>query len=161
MERLSKADLQQRMSQERAALEAALAGLSDARMLEAGVVGAWSIKDLLGHMAFWAQEAAKNTELVKAGRQGQIVRPDTSKAIDRWNAREQRLRAGRSLAEVRYELEESHQRALAALADLPEERLSLNLDGGTFLELYALDTYDHYREHTDHILAWRKRLKDT
>jgi hypothetical protein len=130
-------------------------------MLEAGVVGAWSIKDLLGHMAFWAQEAAKNTELVKAGRQGQIVRPDTSKAIDRWNAREQRLRAGRSLAEVRYELEESHQRALAALADLPEERLSLNLDGGTFLELYALDTYDHYREHTDHILAWRKRLKDT
>jgi len=161
MERLSKADLQQRMSQERAALEAALAGLSDARMLEAGVVGAWSIKDLLGHMAFWAQEAAKNTELVKAGRQGQIVRPDTSKALDRWNAREQRLRAGRSLAEVRYELEESHQRALAALADLPEERLSLNLDGGTFLELYALDTYDHYREHTDHILAWRKRLKDT
>jgi len=161
MERLSKADLQQRMSQERAALEAALAGLSDARMLEAGVVGAWSIKDLLGHMAFWAQEAAKNTELVKAGRQGQIVRPDTSKAIDRWNAREQRLRAGRSLAEVRYELEESHQRALAALADLPEERLSLSLDGGTFLELYALDTYDHYREHTDDILAWRKRLKDT
>jgi hypothetical protein len=39
--------------------------------------------------------------------------------------------------------------------------LSLNLDGGTFLELYALDTYDHYREHTDDILAWRKRLKDT
>jgi len=161
MERVSKADLQQRISQERAALEAALAGLSDARMLEAGVVGAWSVKDLLGHMAFWAQEAAKNTELVKAGRQDQIVRPDTSKALDRWNAREQRLRAGRSLGEVRYELEESHQRALAALAGLPEEKLSLNLDGGTFLELYALDTYDHYREHTDHILAWRKRLQDT
>jgi hypothetical protein len=30
-----------------------------------------------------------------------------------------------------------------------------------FLELYALDTYDHYREHTDHILAWRKRREDT
>jgi hypothetical protein len=158
MESLSKAGLQQRMNQEWSALEAALAGLSDARMVEAGVVGAWSVKDLLGHMAYWAQEAAKNTELVKAGRQGQIVRPDTSKAIDRWNAREQRLRAGRSLAELRYELEESHQRALAAL---PEEKLSLNLDGGTFLELYALDTCDHYREHTDHIRAWRKRLDGT
>ena len=161
MERLSKADLQQRMSQERAALETALAGLSDARMLEAGVVGAWSVKDLLGHMAFWAQEAAKNTELVKAGRQGQIVRPGSPKALDRWNAREQRLRAGRSLAEVSRELEESHRLALAALADLPEEKLSLNLNGGMFLELYALDTYDHYREHTDHILAWRKRREDT
>jgi hypothetical protein len=149
------------MNQEWSALEAALAGLSDARMLEAGVVGVWSVKDLLGHMAYWAQEAAKNTELVKAGQQSQIVRPDTSKAIDRWNAREQRLRAGRSLAEVRYELEESHQRALAALADLPEEKLSLNLDGGTFLELYAVDTCDHYREHTDQIMAWRKRLDGT
>jgi hypothetical protein len=149
------------MNQEWSALEAALVGLSDARMLEAGVVGAWSVKDLLGHMAYWAQEAAKNTELVKASQQDQIVRPGTSKAIDRWNAREQRLRAGRSLGDVRYELEESHQRALAALADLPEEKLSLNLDGGTFLELYAVDTYDHYREHTDHILAWRKRLEDT
>jgi hypothetical protein len=156
-----KAGLQQRMNQEWSALGAALAGLSDARMLEAGVVGAWSVKDLLGHVAYWAQEAAKNTQLVKAGRQDQIVRPDTSKAIDRWNAREQRLRAGRALPELRYELEESHQRALAALSGLPEEKLSLNLDGGTFLELYAVDTYDHYREHTDQILAWRKRLKDT
>jgi hypothetical protein len=112
-------------------------------------------------MAYWAQEAAKNTELVKAGRHDQIVRPDTSMAIDRWNAREQSLRVGRSLGEVRYELEESHQRALAALAGLPEEKLSLNLNGGTFLELFAVDTCDHYREHTDHILAWRKRRDDT
>jgi uncharacterized protein (TIGR03083 family) len=149
------------MNEEWLALEAALAGLSDARMLEPGAVGVWSVKDLLGHIAYWAQEAARNTELVKAGRQDRIVRPKTSKAIDRWNAREQRLRAGRSLAELRYELEESHQRALAALAGLPDEELSLNLDGGTFLELYAVDTYDHYREHTDQILAWRKRLKDT
>ena len=156
-----KAELQQRMNEEWSALEAALAGLREPRMLEAGVVGAWSVKDLLGHMAYWAHEAAKNTELVKAGRQDRIVRPDTSKALDRWNAREQRLRAGRSLAELRYEVEESHQRALAALAGLPEEKLSLNLNGGTFLELYAVDTYDHYREHSDHILAWRERLVDT
>jgi hypothetical protein len=161
METLSKAGLQQRMMEERAALEAALDGLSDARMLEGGVVGAWSVKDLLGHMAFWAQEAARNTEFVKAGRQDRIVRPGSPKAIDRWNAREQRLRAGRSLLEVRYELEESHQRALAALAGLPEEKLSLNLHGGTFVGLYAGDTYDHYREHTDQILAWRKHLENT
>jgi hypothetical protein len=155
------ASVQQRMNEEWSALEAALAGLREPRMLEAGVVGAWSMKDLLGHIAFWAQQAAKNTELVKAGRQDQIDRPDSSKAIDRWNAREQRLRAGHSLAEVGRELEESHQLALAALAGLPKEKLSLDLEGGTFLELYAVDTYDHYREHTDQILAWRKRQQDT
>ena len=135
-------------------------GLKEAQMLEPGVVEGWSVKDLLGHMAFWAQEAAKNSELAKAGRERQIRRPGNPKATDRWNAREQRRRAGRSLAEVRREAEEAHRRALLALADLPEEKLELNLDGGTFLELYAVDTYDHYREHIDHILAWRKRLGD-
>jgi uncharacterized protein (TIGR03083 family) len=161
VESLSIAGAQQRLSQEWSALESALAGLSEAQMLEAAVVGDWSVKDLLGHIAFWAQEAAKNTELVKDGRQGQITRPGGPEDTDRWNTREQRLRAGRSLAEVRRELAESHRLALAALADLPEETLGLNLDGGTFLELYAVDTYDHYREHTDHILAWRKRLENT
>lgn len=159
-ESLSKAGAQQRMNQAWSALEEALAGPSDAQMLEMGVVEGWSIKDLLGHIAFWAQEGAKNTELVSAGRQGQIVRPGNPETTDRWNAREQRLRLGRSLAEVRRELEESHRRALAALSDLSEEKLSLNLDGGTFLELYAVDTYDHYREHIDQILAWRRRVEN-
>jgi hypothetical protein len=127
-------------------------------MLEAGVVGEWSIKNLLGHIAFWAQESAKNAKLVRAGRQREIARPGDSETADRWNAREQRLRARQSLAELRREVEESHQQAVAALADLPEEKLSLDLDGGTFLELYAIDTYDHYREHIDQILTWRKRL---
>ncbi len=162
MQSLSKAGSQQRMKEEWSALEAALAGLSDGQMLEAGVVEGWSVKDLLGHLAFWAQEAARNTDLVKAGREDQIKRPANPQATDRWNAREQRRRAGRSLAEARRELEEAHQRALAALADMPEEKVSENVDVGlglywTFLELYAVDTYDHYREHTEHILAWRRR----
>ena len=148
------------MDQEWSAVGAALEGLKEAQMLEPGVVEGWSVKDLLGHMAFWAQEAAKNSELVTAGRERQIRRPSDPNVTDRWNAREQRRRAGRSLAEVRREAEEAHRRALLVLADLPEEKLELNLDGGTFLELYAVDTYDHYREHIDHILAWRKRLED-
>jgi len=160
MEILSKAKVERRMNREWAALEVALAGLSDERMLEKDVIGEWSVKDLLGHMAFWAQQAAKNTELVKAGRQDQIVRPDNPETTDRWNARERHARADRPLAEVRRELEESHRGALAALADLPEEKLGLELDGGIFLELYAVDTYDHFREHIAQVLSWRKRLEN-
>ena len=160
MEILSKAKVERRMNREWAALEVALAGLSDERMLEKDVIGEWSVKDLLGHMAFWAQQAAKNTELVKAGRQDQIVRPDNPETTDRWNARERHARADRPLAEVRRELEESHRQALAVLADLPEEKLGLELDGGIFLELYAVDTYDHFREHIAQVLSWRKRLEN-
>lgn len=148
------------MNQEWAALDMALSGLSDEQMLEGGVVSEWSVKDLLGHMAFWAQQAAKNAELVKAGQQDQIVRPDSPETTDRWNARERFARADRPLAQVRRELEESHRRALAALTSLPEEKLDVDVNGGTFLELYAVDTYDHYREHIAQVLSWRKRLKN-
>jgi len=158
----SRAEARERMEREWAALEEALAGLDEAQMLETGVVEGWSVKDLLGHMAFWAQEAGRNVELVQAGRERQVKRPEGTEVIDRWNAREQRLRAGRSLVEVRRELEESHRRALDALAGLAEEKLSLDLDiglrvSGTLLELYAVDTYDHYQEHAEQILAWRRR----
>jgi len=152
--------VEERMNQEWAALDMALTGLSDEQMIETGVVSEWSVKDLLGHMAFWAQQAAKNTELVNAGRQDEIARPDSPEATDRWNARERFARADRPLAEVRRELEESHRRALAALADLPDEKLNLDVDGGTFLELYAVDTYDHYREHIAQVLSWRKLLEN-
>jgi len=148
--------VEERMNQEWAALDMSLTGLSDEQMIETGVVSEWSVKDLLGHMAFWAQQAAKNTELVNAGRQDEIARPDSPEATDRWNARERFARADRPLAEVRRELEESHRRALAALADLPDEKLNLELDGGTFLELFAVDTYDHYREHIAQVLSWRR-----
>ncbi len=53
-----------------------------------------------------------------------------------------------------------HRGALAALADLPEEKLGLELDGGIFQELYAVDTYDHFREHIAQVLSWRKRLEN-
>jgi uncharacterized protein (TIGR03083 family) len=160
MEKPSKALVEERMDQEWAALDMALSGLSDEQMLKTGVVSEWSVKDLLGHMAFWTQQAAKNTELVNAGRQDEIARPDSPEATDRWNARERFARADRPLAEVRRELEESRRRALAALADLPDEKLNLELDGGIFLELYAVDTYDHYREHIAQVLSWRKRLEN-
>jgi len=160
MEKPSKALVEERMDQEWAALDMALSGLSDEQMLKTGVVSEWSVKDLLGHMAFWAQQAAKNTELVNAGRQDQIVRPGSPETTDRWNARERFARADRPLAEVRGELEESHRRALTALADLPDEKLNLDMDGGTFLELFAVDTYDHYREHIAQVLSWRKRLEN-
>ena len=70
------------------------------------------------------------------------------------------LAARRREKNVRRELEESHRGALAALADLPEEKLGLELDGGIFLELYAVDTYDHFREHIAQVLSWRKRLEN-
>ena len=38
-------------------LEASYAGLSDAEMMEPGVTGDWSVKELIAHVTTWEEEA--------------------------------------------------------------------------------------------------------
>ncbi|MCL4853136.1 MAG: maleylpyruvate isomerase N-terminal domain-containing protein, partial [Bryobacteraceae bacterium] len=40
------------------------AGLSDSQMLEPGVTGGWSVKDILAHVTAWEEEALKNLPLI-------------------------------------------------------------------------------------------------
>src|ERR1700682_1569184 len=44
---------------ERARLMEAIEGLSDAALLEPGVVGDWSIKDILAHLSAWERRLAQ------------------------------------------------------------------------------------------------------
>lgn len=53
----SKADLLVATDRERSQLEAVLAPLAPARMELPGVVGEWSVKDVLAHLAEWEQRA--------------------------------------------------------------------------------------------------------
>ena len=49
--------------------------LSERELTEPGVVDQWSVKDLLGHMAFWAEKSARDLALVTEGRAGEIETP--------------------------------------------------------------------------------------
>ena len=53
-------DLLAAMERERAKLDALLEGLTPARMVEPGVVGEWSVKDVMAHLriARWLRRAA-------------------------------------------------------------------------------------------------------
>ena len=43
------------------------AGLSDAQLMEAGVTGAWSVRDILAHVTTWEEEALKHLPLILKG----------------------------------------------------------------------------------------------
>ena len=49
-------------------LLAACDGLSDAELLEPGVTGAWSVKDIIAHVTVWEEEALTHLPVVLAGR---------------------------------------------------------------------------------------------
>jgi hypothetical protein len=48
-------------------LQTSYAGLSDSQLMEAGVTGTWSVRDILTHITTWEEEALKYLPLILKG----------------------------------------------------------------------------------------------
>ena len=135
------------------ALGDSYAGLSDAQMVEPGVVDDWSVRDILAHVTAWEEEALRHLPQVIAG--GTPPRYAAQGGIDAFNARATEAGRRLSLAEVLRRRDETHARLLEFIRSQRE---------GTFAgqtrarRRLRLDTWGHYPEHTAAIRAWRARL---
>ena len=49
-----------RLDQAWQALQDAYAGLSEAELLQPGVTGTWSVKDIIAHVTWWEEEALEH-----------------------------------------------------------------------------------------------------
>ncbi len=129
------------------------AGLSEAELLEPGVTGAWSVRDIIAHVTWWEEEALTHLPLVLAG--GRPPRYSvTYGGIDAFNARMTEQRKDLSLAEVLRRRDDVHRRLLAYLENVPEDQLGNEMRVRRRLRL---DTYGHYPKHARAIRAWRER----
>ena len=155
----AKGDIEREMVHAWEALGSAVDSFSETEIEQPGVIEGWSVKDLLGHIAFWAGKAAADLEAIAGGKPEDVAAPGGQKAVDEWNERERQSRAGRPLADIREEWLESFQKAMDALAAFPAERLQENVKGSTVLERFAGDTYEHYREHFGDLSAWRRQME--
>lgn len=123
-------------------------GMSAEAMVEPGVTGQWSVKDLVAHVATWEEESLKALPLMVEGR-----RPPLYRGIDRFNAEQSAWRRGLGLKTVIEQAEETHRRLLAYLMTVPEPFLEKETRVRRRLRL---DTYKHYGEHAASVRAWRK-----
>jgi hypothetical protein len=129
------------------------AGLSDARLTEPGVVGDWSVKDILAHVTWWEEEALKYLPLII--QQGTPPRYSTQYGgIDAFNALMTERRQDLSLAGVLQQQQETHRRLVDYLESVPEEQFTRET---RFRHRLRLDTYRHYPEHAKAIREWRAR----
>ncbi|MCU0972085.1 MAG: DinB family protein [Gammaproteobacteria bacterium] len=133
------------------ALLSSYAGLTDDRMTAPGVIGAWSIKDIIAHVSVWEEEALTHLPVVLAGR-----RPPrysvTHGGINTFNALMTQRNRDLFLRDVLRRRDETHRRLLEFVARVPEAEC----EGDTrFRRRLRLDTYGHYAVHTRAILAWR------
>jgi hypothetical protein len=124
-----------------------------------GVVDSWTLKDLLGHIAFWCGRAAETLRCVCDDRLGNIPVGEGEGWVDEWNAREYELRKDRPFTEVRVEWLRNYAEANACLDATPEEKLNVQLRGNEVAAYFAGDTYEHFREHAQQIREWLRGLE--
>lgn len=134
-------------------LNEAYAGLSEAQMLEPGVAGDWSVKDILAHVTIWEEEALKHLPGIIEGK----TPPRYSEkygGIDAFNDLMMAQKKGLSLSQVLSESEATHRRFVEYVESVPEEYYVRET---RFRHRLKLDTYSHYALHAKMIREWREK----
>ena len=150
---MNRQQLLQKVDKAWAEFKESYAGLSDSQLTEAGVMGDWSVKDILAHVTTWEEEALKHLPLIIKG-----DRPPRYSiqygGIDAFNALMIERKQDLSLTDVLQQQEETHRRLIDYLQSLPEEHFARET---RFRHRLRLDTYSHYPKHAKAIREWRER----
>src|SRR2546427_10500793 len=95
---MDKQQLLKQLEKAWAAIKESYAGLSDSQLTESGVMGNWSVKDILAHVITWEEEALKDLPLVITG--GGSPRCTRDRGIDAFNAQLPEQKRGLALSDV-------------------------------------------------------------
>ena len=153
---MNKVEILHAMHRERANLLAAMQGISDEDAIAQPIVGAWTLKDLLAHIAAWNSVATKFvTEYLDLGAPVALGLKDDA-ALNAYNARLHAERKDWPLAHVRAEFDRAFRQLVAAVEKLNDEQLKAQLPAPwtpeeTLERLIASNSYEHEPEHTEQI----------
>lgn len=155
---MNKKDILEELVAARADLLAALDNLSPDQMLRPGVVGIWSVKDVLAHIVVWESELVTALNQVQNRRVPAIIQIDD---IDEWNDEQYNVNAGRSLEAILADLEGVHKMLCRMIQDFDEQALIDNrryswMEGEPLSYLVEENAYLHEREHAEEIREWRQ-----
>ena len=149
---MDKQQLLKQLEKAWSAIKESYAGLSDSQLTEPGVMGNWSVKDILAHVSTWEEEALTHLPLILEG--GTPPRYSVRYGgIDAFNARMMEQKERLSLSVVRRQLDGTHRRLIDFLQRAPEDQLSRET---RFRRRLRLDTYGHYPQHAGAIRQWRR-----
>lgn len=149
---MKKQQLLNKLDQAWASFKESYSGMSEAEMMKPGVMGEWSVRDILAHVTVWEEEALKYLPYALEGRRPPRYK-DLYGGIDDFNAQMTEKKRSLSLAEVLRQLDETHHLLVAYIEKAPEEQFATET---RFRRRIRLDTYSHYPIHTQAILQWRE-----
>jgi hypothetical protein len=137
----------------RRAFHDALADVDPALLTAPGLVGEWSARELIAHLAYWAGHAAEALHQAEQGRVEDFGEDELD--VDARNAVVARVAGETDLATVRQREEAAFDALLTRLKRADPERLEERVSYGDTLEYVVRDDgADHYREHTADLRSW-------
>jgi hypothetical protein len=131
-------------------------GLTESQIVQAGVTGEWSVKDIIAHVNTWEEEALKYLpEILKGER---LPRYSAMYGgIDAFNALMTAQKHNLTLSESMAKLYETHENLITFLEAIPDEEFR---SGSRVQKRIQWDTYSHYPMHSQAIHAWRESLSE-
>lgn len=135
-------ELLNQIEMEHRRLEQNIFMLPEAERTQPGVVGEWSLKDILAHLTAWEQRLLQRV-------QGQ---PEAGAGLSTHEFNEQVYQANRTRCwtEVRIAYEQSYEQVLALVKRLPEAELM------GWKQHFGWNTYGHYRWAKTQIRQWKR-----
>lgn len=130
----------------RADLMRAVGGVDPSSHATPGLIGDWSVRDLLAHVGYWAGHAVEAIHAAEDGRPGEhgLDEPPT----DEVNATVLRVARETPIDVVRKREAASFEALVTWLGRMEPTLLDVELgDGATVEEAIRGDGVDHYREH--------------
>jgi hypothetical protein len=121
--------------------------------------GAWSIRDVLVHIAAWEAEGTRRLALIARGRGDRIVWYDTTAELDAFNARVVRAARGLGPQAVVRRLATARARLVAALRRLPPPALADPAHALPVTRWLREFAWTHEAEHRRAIRAWRQTAR--
>ena len=153
---MTRSQLLKRLQKAWEAFKESYAGLSDSELMEPGVLGGWSVRDIIAHVTWWEEEALTHLPLILDGRKPPRYSV-TYGGIDAFNAQMTERKRDLPLSEVLRKQDDTHRRLIDFIQSAPEDQL---IRETRFRHRLRLDTYSHYPEHAEAIRKWREGIRN-
>jgi hypothetical protein len=127
-------------------------------MREAVLSNGWTVADVIAHIVVWDQRLLGWLAETAHGDDPSIPAPGYSwDDIDQLNEENRIAQQGRPIGEIMADYRASLSLIFHALEQFDDETLNSQYfptESEPLWKFFAANTYDHYAEHTDDIIAW-------
>lgn len=138
----------------------AIEGLSEDALVEPGVLGEWSVKDIMAHISMWEAELVKMLWELRQGNKPSRVDLVNGKSVDQINEEWHQEQKDRPLERIFADFHAVRTQTIRQIQGFTDRELSEPrhypwLKGHALEAWIAGDGFDHEAEHTAEIKSWR------